>query len=171
MKNRKKFLSHPSHGVCRVISFRKHATNGELEYTLTPVSDNRGKIRFTIPESALAQSGFNDLPAAESLEQILDFFQTGKCKQDGEAFWKKAVCIREGARNPELIKGAKTRHDLEMAIASICRDFSFTSDFSAKEIAEKIRTQLNEAGEINPLISNMLMKMEAAEGSVYKRTF
>ena len=51
-------LFHATHGLCRIIEMLRRSGSEEARYVLVPVLQDQGKVRYIIPESMLAGSGF-----------------------------------------------------------------------------------------------------------------
>lgn len=153
-------LFHAVHGLCRVTAVVPQAQSRELGYSLLPVSSNRAKIRFMIPESSLENSGFNKLISTKEADAILDYFKTGEregpeCSQA----WDLAVLIRTESCNKEPVKDGRKRQKLEHSVKGLAGELAFVLEKTLKEIAERIQRNLGSIPKINPFILSTLVNI------------
>ena len=154
-------LFHAVHGLCRVAAMTRSVQAKELSYTLLPVTNNKAKIRFVIPESALKNSGFSKLVSAKEGHAILKYFKTGKKddSKDSQA-WKLAMLIGSESSSKESVKDARKRQQVDSAVKGLTSELAFVLKMTLKEIAGTIRGNLGRISDINPLVLTALTNID-----------
>jgi len=157
-------LFHAVHGLCRVAAMTRSVQEKELSYTLLPVTNNKAKIRFTIPESALKNSGFSKLLSVKEGHAILKYFKTGKTGKKDDSkdsqSWKLAMLIGSESSSKESVKDARKRQQVDSAVKGLTSELAFVLKMTLKEIAGTIRGNLGRISDINPLVLTALTNVE-----------
>ncbi len=154
-------LFHSVHGLCRVATVTPSAQPKEVNYSLLPVSSNKGKVRFIIPESSLENSGFSKLISVKEANAILDYFKTGD-KKDSECgqAWTLAETVWSESYGTEAVKDKKKRQLLERSVNGLVGELAFVLNSTLKQIAERIQRNLGAISKINPLVLTVLGNVE-----------
>ena len=154
-------LFHSAHGLCRVAAMTRSVQAKELSYTLLPVANNKGKIRFVVLENALKDSGFSKLVSVKEGHAILEYFKTGK-KEDskGRQAWKLAMLIGSESCSKNSVKDARKRQQVDRAVQGLTGELAFVLKMTLKEIAGKIQKNLGRIADINPLVLTALTNID-----------
>ncbi len=148
---------HSVHGLCRVASVTSSALPKEVNYSLLPVSANKGKVRFIIPESSLEMSGFSKLISVKEAHAILDYFKTGEKKDSAcSQAWTLAITVWSESCNAEAVKDKKKRQVLERSVNALVGELAYVLKSTLKEMAERIQRNLGAISKINPLVLAVL---------------
>ena len=155
-------LFHPVHGLCRVSTMTRPEPPEEIpSYTLLPVSNNKAKVRFVVPGSALEESGFSKVISTADGNAILRYFKTGKKRksEDSQA-WKLAELIETEARSKDSIKDGRKRQQMDRAVKGLAGELAFVLELTVQEVVEKIQKNLEHASDVNPLVLTALANVE-----------
>ncbi|MDP3920680.1 MAG: hypothetical protein Q8R76_07750 [Candidatus Omnitrophota bacterium] len=154
-------LFHSVHGLCRVAQVTQKVPADETNYLLLPVSTNRAKVRFLIPESSLEESGFGLLISVRAANAILDYFKTGKEEKSGcSQAWKQAELIWSESRSKEPVKDSRRRQRVDRAVKGLAGELAYVLKLTLEEIGGKIQKNLGRISDINPLVLTALTNIE-----------
>lgn len=154
-------LFHSVHGLCRVQGVTLATRSEETSYALLPVSTNRAKVRFVIPQSSMENSGFRKLMTRKEAQAILDYFKS-KTKKDSECgqCWMMAATIVAESGSKDFLKDARRRQAVERAVKGLCAELAFVLDATVSEIAGRIQKNLGPVASIHPLVLAALANVE-----------
>lgn len=154
-------LFHSVHGLCRVSDITRPTRSEETSYALLPVSANRAKVRFVIPQSSMENSGFRKLMSRKEAQAIVDYFKSGKKKEseDGHS-WMLAATISTEAASKDFLKDARRRQAVERAVKGLCAELAFVLDLTVRDIADRIQKNLGPVASIHPLVLAALANVD-----------
>lgn len=146
-------LFHSVHGLCRVDRITQSAPDRELSYILFPVSRNKAKVRFVIPEGSLEDSGFGLLISNKEAYAILEYFKRGGGKASGRSqAWQQAALIWFESCRKESVRDSRRRQRVDRAVRGLAGELAVVLKMTSKEIIETIKKSLGQISHINPLV-------------------
>lgn len=155
-------LFHASHGLCRVTAVSVNPKSRETTYELLPVLQNYARTRFLVPETVLADSGFNKLISVREARAILEYFKTGKKKSSNAgSAWVMAEEIRLESRSDESARGSKTRQRMTQCVRGLSSELAYVLQLSVKEICEIMKGHLSHGSAIHQPVMAALMDAQS----------
>lgn len=156
-------LYHATHGLCRVMTVIEDKTKAkDYLYALLPETlENRSKIRFTLPHSALALSGFNRLISEDEAQAILEYFQSGRGKvaEDDHA-WALAISLREEARSTDNSRDARRSLKLKQLTRALVGELACALKCTLREISQRVQQKMDVTMTINPMVLTAFASIE-----------
>lgn len=150
-------LFHSVHGLCRVSQITRSGRPEEVSYSLLPVSSNKTKVRFVVPQSSMENSGFGKLISVPEANAILEYLKTGD-KKDSECgqTWALAETVWSEATSKEPVKDSRKRQKLEQSVKGLAGELAYIFNITLKQVAVKIQRSLGSVSSINPLVLSAL---------------
>ena len=154
-------LFHSAHGLCRVSEVSQTRQSDDANYVILPVSANRAKVRFIVPESSLENSGFNKLISTKEAEAVLEYFKTGekKPKKVGQV-WEMAELICAESKSEETIKDSRKRQKLDQCVKGLAGEIAYVLKMTVPEVIQRMRKNLKSLSEVNPLVLTLMANAE-----------
>lgn len=150
-------LFHPAHGLCRIDAVTPASRQQEISYALLPVSSDKGKVRFIIPQSAMNGSGFRKLLSRKEAQSILDYFKSGKKKPSAAGpSWELASTILTESSNREFVRDPRKRQLIEKSVQGLASELAFVLEVTSRDVAERIRKNLGPSAALHPMVSAAL---------------
>lgn len=152
-------LFHPVHGLCRVDRASGQTRSGkkDLCYSLVPKITPRMKVRFFVPDSDMAASGFHRIISSKEANGILDYLKAGDSSGIPiNQTWALARNILAFSVDRLKTKDQRKRQLLEHSIKGLVGELAYVLKISLKETAARIEKSLSKVPKTDPLVFAVL---------------
>lgn len=167
-------LYHAVHGLCRVEAVNNPRSSAEkLSYTLVPAaSDNRMKIRFTVPQKDLPASGFHPPISLKEANKIMEYLKSKRGAASAGSLpavqgspaqndaWGFAQVIQSSSAVDKMgMRDQRRRQLIEHSVKGLVGELSFVMEKTIQEIVADIRKTLGNPAKLNPQIHVALTRV------------